>query len=381
MDPSDPNYPHDDDDFAMGMGEVADVDYDSEPGEFETIPGAPPIEHADPDDDSIQVMSTPAFRMGRRVIARERGLPMGAKLHGAEKLHREGLTGRGVTVGVIDSGIAANHPGFDKKIKKQVWLRKGGTMDRAPANHGTHTGGTIHIMAPDAEIIDYRVFGKQGMGVAKAIAAAIDEAVDDGCDIINMSLGGSRPFGLLKKAIKEAHRKGVIIVVAAGNEGDGNPLTVENSYPANYSETLSIAAVAKEDNLPVARFSNSTVEVDYAGIGVDVMSMKPDGTYHQMSGTSMACPHVCGLITCLMTKQGEYHRLIRDDSSLRRLLNDRFCIDVGTEGRDNSTGLGFLTYLSKAEFEDQFFDLPDYGRNNRRGRIGVRNIPRPDPKK
>jgi hypothetical protein len=85
------------------------------------------------------------------------------------------------------------------------------------------------IMAPDAEIIDYRVFGKKGMGVAKAIAAAIDEAVDDGCDIINMSLGGPRPFGLLKKAVAAAHEAGVIIVVAAGNEGDGNPLSVENS--------------------------------------------------------------------------------------------------------------------------------------------------------
>jgi subtilisin family serine protease len=144
MDPSDPDYPHDDDDFAMSMGEVTpDADSDSEPGDFETIPGVPPIEHADPDDNTVQVASTPAFKMGRRTRDRPRDLPMGAKLHGAQKLHREGLTGRGVTVGVIDSGIAANHPGFDKKIKKQVWLRKGGTLDSAPANHGTHTGGTI----------------------------------------------------------------------------------------------------------------------------------------------------------------------------------------------------------------------------------------------
>jgi hypothetical protein len=91
------------------------------------------------------------------------------------------------------------------------------------------------------------------------------------------------------------------------------------------------------------------------------MSMKPDGTYHEMSGTSMACPHICGLITCLMTKGGAYYKLIRDDLSCRELLNDRFCIDIGTEGRDNQTGLGFLTYLSRDEFEE-FFDLPDFGR-------------------
>lgn len=143
-------------------------------------------------------------------------------------------------------------------------------------------------------------------------------------------------------------------------------------------------------------FSNSNDEVDYAGIGVNVLSLKPGGGVFRLSGTSMACPHVAGLVACVLTTdlsgggddgddggdgddgddedgggQGGFDCCglfsspaqsgpgndvttsifegINDDASLRKFLNQKMAIDIGLTGPDNSTGLGFLSYLSKDE--------------------------------
>ena len=63
----------------------------------------------------------------------------------------------------------------------------------------------------------------------------------------------------------------------------------------------------------------------------------------------MATPHVCGLVAALMTKGGKYSDVIKDDASLREVLNEEFVKDIGAKGPDNETGLGFLTYLDESE--------------------------------
>jgi subtilisin family serine protease len=116
------------------------------------------------------------------------------------------------------------------------------------------------------------------------------------------------------------------------------------SYPAYYEECVSIAAVSKKEGFPVAVFSNSNAQVDYAGIGVDVVSFKPGGGFQTMSGTSMASPHACGLMACLLQKhQGK--------ADLRTILDESHVIDIATEGVDKATGTGFLTYLDEGEFD------------------------------
>ena len=155
-------------------------------------------------------------------------LPFGVKITGADKLRAEGLTGKGVRVAVIDSGVDARHSGFHGQIKQQLWFRHGTPLSEG--DHGTHVAGTIHMMAPEAEIYDYRVFGAEGWGVDSAVATSIEWAVRDGCDIINMSLGGPRASMRIGAAVRYAHSKGVHMIVAAGNEGDANPLTNELRY-------------------------------------------------------------------------------------------------------------------------------------------------------
>ena len=132
------------------------------------------------------------------------------------------------------------------------------------------------------------------------------------------------------------------------------------SYPASFPKAISVAAVSKKNGLPTAKFSNSNFEVDYAGIGVDVWSFRNNGSFIPLSGTSMACPHVCGFIAALMTKGGAYEDIIKDDASLRKLLDDKFTVDIAVEGRDTQTGNGFLTYLDESEFESAFLALPDH---------------------
>ena len=297
------------------------------------------------DTDGDEIHCPHVVRQKTSKSISEHHLPEGVVLIGGEKLHREGLTGTNVKVAVIDSGVDQNHPGFHGKVKKQVWLRSGTPLDED--DHGTHVAGTIHLMAPNAEIHDYRVFGRSGrLGVSQAIAKAIKEATDSGCKVINMSLGGPSPNPQIHNAVKYAASKGVVLVCAAGNEGDNNVLTNELSYPGAYEECISVAAVAKKDGFPVAVFSNSNAQLDYAGIGVDVVSFKPGGGYQIMSGTSMACPHVAGLVACLMSNGKTV------PTKIRQKLNE-LAIDIGTEGVDNATGVGFVTYLTGDNSLDQ----------------------------
>jgi len=280
-------------------------------------------------------------------------LPKGVILTGAEKLRQDGLTGKGIRVAVIDSGVDADHPGFNGQVTKQFWFR-GGSLE-GQDSHGTHVAGTIHMMAPEAEIYDYRVFGSTGdWEVDKAITTSIYEAVFDKCNVINMSLGGRYPSADMHAAVKYASSKGVIVVCAAGNEGDGDPLTNERSFPAMWGQTISIAAVSKKQNLPVVNFSNSNPQVDYAGIGLNVTSFKPGGGFFTISGTSMACPHVAGLVAALLSGDSDFGKNKEVKRNLRKLLNDKYLVDIGQPGRDNESGLGFLTYLDETEFNLAF---------------------------
>ena len=282
---------------------------------------------------------------------KEDELPLGIRLTGGAKLRTANLTGSGVRVGVIDSGVDKAHIGFNNKVTVQKWYRKGTPLEED--DHGTHVAGTIHMMAPDAEIYDYRVFGSRGcVSVTEAVATAIREAADANCQVINMSLGGPYPEPAIKSAVEYAASKGTIIVCAAGNEGDNNPLTNERSYPAFYEECISVAAVSKKDGFPVAVFSNSNSQVDYAGIGVDVISFKPGGGYQSMSGTSMASPHVAGLIASLMTNGRIKNEGGKTDDTLRQILNESHAIDIDAVGIDNATGVGFLTYLDGSAFDE-----------------------------
>jgi subtilisin len=244
--------------------------------------------------------------------------------------------GHGVTVGVIDSGVDLHHPDLNVSGGLNTVAGESPTDfgDSGGEHHGTHVAGIIAArgmpptgirgLAPAVTLRSYRVFGQDADGASNfAIAKAIDAAVADGCDLLNMSLGEpaldpSQPLPsddeVLSSAIADARAGGALVLVAAGNDGDAV------GFPASDPRALAIAAMGRLGTFPdgsepvgsvgkplvkqnfFATFSNRGPEIGLIGPGVGVISTIVGG-YAIMSGTSMACPSVTGVAALLLSGQ------------------------------------------------------------------------------
>jgi subtilisin len=170
-------------------------------------------------------------------------------------------------------------------------------------------------LAPAAALRAYRVFGKGSDGASNfAIAKAIDRAVADGCDLINMSLGGGAMDPATSAAIADARAAGTVVICAAGNDGlnqvsqpaaDARAVAVgafgrRGLVPANSISAAAAGRPGKDAENFMARFSNHGPEIDMAGPGVGVVSTFPKDRWAVMDGTSMACPAVTGAAARLL---------------------------------------------------------------------------------
>lgn len=226
--------------------------------------------------------------------------------------------GRGVTVGVIDTGIGP-HPDLVVAGGRNTVLGENATdFGDNGDGHGTHVAGIIAArgtlptglrgIAPGVTLRSYRVFAAGQDASNFAIMKAIEAATADGCDIINLSLGGPNPDLATGAAIHKARQNGVLVFGATGND-DRSPV----SFPAADSLCLAVTAMGRKGTFPkgsveeadvvspfgtdadefIAAFSNVGGEVDLTGPGAGIVSTVPGG-YSPMSGTSMACPAVAG---------------------------------------------------------------------------------------
>lgn len=233
--------------------------------------------------------------------------------------------GEGVTVGVIDTGIGP-HP--DLTVAggvNTVFGENPNDFGDSGAQHGTHVGGIIAAagtsptgirgVAPGVTLRSYRVFGKNADTATNfAIAKAIDRAVADGCDLINLSLGGGDPDVATTEAIADARSAGAVCVIANGNDGRhpvsfpaSAPFAIavsalgrKKTFPAGTTDSENVAAPFGTDPLNfIAAFSNIGAQTALTGPGVGIISTVPGG-YAVMSGTSMACPAATGMAARLL---------------------------------------------------------------------------------
>jgi subtilisin family serine protease len=241
-----------------------------------------------------------------------------------------GLTGDGVKVAVLDTGVDAQHPDLAGRIVAQEnFSASPDTVDRF--GHGTHVAATIagsgaaargarRGVASDADLLIGKVLDDEGFGSDSEVIAGMEWAAPQ-ADVVNMSLGGyptdgSDPLSLALDALTEQH--GTLFVVAAGNSG---PTARTVDTPGSADRALTVGAVDGSDT--VADFSSRGPLVDSNELkpevlapGVDVVAARASGTamgepvdanYTKASGTSMAAPHVAGAAAVLAQRHPDWN--------------------------------------------------------------------------
>jgi serine protease len=287
-------------------------------------------------------------------------------------------TGAGVIVAVVDTGVAYEDYGEGSgKAKKRYYQApdlagtafvagydfvNGDSHPNDDESHGTHVAGSIAQstnnalgvagIAFDCAIMPVKVLGKNGTGSYADIADGIRFAADNGANVINLSLGGTAPSTTLEQALAYAYQAGVVIVCAAGNEGDG--LNLPN-YPAAY-DAYCIAVGGTRYDEAVAYYSNTGSYVDIAAPGGDMTADQngdgygdgilqntfnpssqntSDFGYWFFEGTSMATAHISGAAALLISAG------VSDPDTVRSLLEST-AEDKGPAGWDAAYGWGIV---------------------------------------
>ena len=210
--------------------------------------------------------------------------------------------GSGKTAWIIDSGIDLDHPDLNTSRACHVFFTGQSPDDQN--GHGTHVAGTVAAknngvgvvgVAANAFVCAVRVLGPSGSGSWEGVVNGVNHVAANGAsgDVANMSLGGNGSNATLEKAIQDASAKGIRFVLAAGNEGDDANL--HTPARVNGPNIYTISAI--NSSACLASWSNwGNPPIDYAAPGVSILSTYKGGGTRTMSGTSMAAPHVAGIL-------------------------------------------------------------------------------------
>lgn len=267
--------------------------------------------------------------------------------------------GSGVKIAVLDTGIDTTHPDFVGAIiaAKDFTRSRFGVEDRH--GHGTHVAGTIGArgrvsgIAPECDLYVGKVLGDDGSGDGAAIAAGIDWAVAQGVDVISMSLGSPQPDVRIAAAIRRAVAAGIIVIVAAGNDGRSNAV----NWPAKMPDVIAVSAM--DDDGKLATFSSYGPEIDFAAPGVNITSCAPGGGYQVMSGTSMATPHLAGLVVLGLAAVKDFVKPRTPQQTISRIREH--VTDLGVPGRDDKFGWGVVDLRKLPEPPPEVSPVPTPG--------------------
>jgi serine protease len=276
-------------------------------------------------------------------------------------------TGGAVIVAVLDTGIRADHPdlggvtvpGYDFAAEPDDAdpTDPGCDTDPAEPSHGTHVAGTVAARTNNAtgvagvnwggvagtRIMAIRVLNGCGEGLLSDVALGILHATDHGAKVINMSLGSKADSLTVDAAIAYARARGVTLVAAAGNNlaNSCDPVAHPVAYPARHPQVIAVAATTTTNAR--ASYSNCGPEIDVAapggsreaGVLSTTWSPRHRHIYAALQGTSMAAPHVAGVVA-LMISRG-----ITGPEAIQAQL-ERTATDLGPGGKDPQFGAGLV---------------------------------------
>ncbi|MGM0370592.1 MAG: S8 family serine peptidase, partial [Bacillota bacterium] len=247
-----------------------------------------------------------------------------------------------VTVAVVDTGIDDSHPEFGNMDGYNSIEDNSNYTDNN--GHGTHVAGTINIanrekvvgVNQNINLLAVKVLGESDTESDTTtnmdISDGIKWAVNQGADVINLSLGGSLPSQLVKEAVNYAHQQGTTVIAASGNDGRSAV-----SFPARYENTIAVGAI--DHNFELANFkqdgksSSKGLNLDLVAPGKSVYSTVPESSsysgYDTYSGTSMAAPHVSGVAAMLLAND-----VVDTPEQLKRQLQET-AQDLGAQNSDN----------------------------------------------
>jgi len=272
----------------------------------------------------------------------------GVKHIGADVTHAGGNKGAGIKIAVIDTGIDYSHEDLDGNYMGgyDFVFNDDDPFDDNSKSHGTHVAGIIAAeengsgvigVAPEADLYAVKVLDGGGFGLVSWVIAAIEWAVENKMDIVNLSMEGIH-YESLQAACNNAYNAGVLLVAAGGNSMAGGGAV---AYPAAYESVIAVTGTDLDD--VQAYFSPVGSELELAAPGVDILSTvtAANGGYSSLSGTSQAAPHVAGTAALLFsTLQDENGNGMINDKVRESLKMN--ATDLGEAGFDDIYGFGLV---------------------------------------
>ncbi|MBD8035764.1 S8 family peptidase [Solibacillus sp. A46] len=247
-----------------------------------------------------------------------------------------GFTGKGVKIAIIDSGVA-NHSDLTV-VGGASFVGNSYEDDHGHGTHvagiivGKHNGIGVAGIAPNAEVYALKAIGKDGKGDVADVLKAIDWAIENKMHIINLSFGDLEYAKSLHEGVKKAADHGIMIVAASGNEGNDSGTGNTINYPARHDEVISVASINRQ--FKRSSFSGTGNTNDFAAPGEEIYSTYLNGQYATYNGTSMATPHITGVLALLM-EQYPYATATELRDGLRYIAED-----LGEVGYDSLYGYG-----------------------------------------
>lgn len=267
---------------------------------------------------------------------------------GVQTPWQQGLSGQGVNVAVLDTGVAEiaalNHVTALSFVNDDPQTATNEATPKDVEGHGTAvtsiiaggkqtiTDGTFVGIAPNAKVYSLKVFDRDGAEMS-TILSAVEWSIKNGMDILNMSLGAEEADPILKRAVSAANAAGLTIVAATGNESSFTRVAPVD-YPAAYSGVIGVGSVdaSKERSY----FSNGGEAVDFVAPGEDVRVLSLKGSTMLESGTSFSAPHVTAMLALLKERYPTY-----STAQLQTLLK-QYSEDLGAKGHDVLYGDGLV---------------------------------------